>query len=224
MKRILYILVLMNVFPLNICSQDYYWYKGEQIPLQRGNQYYILFDDQLKELDKSQIKESGDVSYVSIPNLMWGITKPNAVLEDTEHVHYQIPSFKDNADSNIFVTHRFYVKLKADDDYATLQELANQYDAEIEKQDEYSPLWYILRWSLKSSYNALELANIFYESGLFAVSEPEIIGSIHLDGPEDVQSTIEQTSAAQKHLRNGILVIELGDKIYNAQGVKIRQK
>ena len=37
-------------------------------------------------------------------NLKWGITQPNAVLEDVEHVFYRTPSYKDGEGGNMFVT------------------------------------------------------------------------------------------------------------------------
>ena len=44
---------------------------------------------------------------------------------------------------------------------------------------------YILRCGLNSQYNALELANMFYESNLFAVCEPEFIYTVNYDCVND---------------------------------------
>ena len=58
MKRVL--TLFLFCLPLVIYSQDYYWYKGKQIPLKRGTQRYILYEKGLKNLD---IIEGGEVSF-----------------------------------------------------------------------------------------------------------------------------------------------------------------
>ena len=218
MKRLLFI--LLSIVPIIVSAQDYYWYDGTKIPLERGNQEYIIYDDSLlSESDKEKLIESGNVSYPEMVNLKWGITQPNAVLEDVEHVFYRMPSYKDGEGSNMFVTHRFYVRLKNSNDLSLLQSMAKQYNAEIEKESAL-PLWYILRCGLQSSFNALNLANLFHESGQFSVAEPEFIGGIYPTSIEQV--TNNQSERTQKMLHNGMLIIESDGKTYNAQGIKVR--
>lgn len=222
MKRLLFI--LLSIVPIIVSAQDYYWYDGVKILLERGNQEYIIYDDSLLlESDKEKLIESGNVSYPEMANLKWGITQPNAVLEDVEHVFYRMPSYKDGEGSNMFVTHRFYVRLKNNNDLSLLQSMAKQYNAEIEKESAL-PLWYILRCGLQSSFNALELANIFYETELFAASEPEFIGGIYPDNDVNAINQVinNQSDIINKKLVNGILVIEHNGKIYNAQGIRVR--
>lgn len=158
-----------------------------------------------------------------MPNLKWGITQPDAIIKDVEHVLYRISSYKTADGGNVFVTHRFYVKLKHEDDLSLLLNTAKQCSADIEEIDEDIPLWYILRCKLPASKNALELANIFYESGFFAVAEPEFMGNIstciYNTGLE--KQTNIQSVKAKKVLNNGIFTIECGGKIYNAQGAEI---
>jgi hypothetical protein len=192
--------------------------------LERGNQEYIIYDDSLLlESDKEKLIESGNVSYPEMVNLKWGITKPNVLIEDLKHVLYRMPSYKNNEGDNIFVTHRLNVKLKSSNDLSVLQNLAKQYNAEIEKESTL-PLWYILRCGLLSAFNALELANIFYETELFAASEPEFIGGIYPDNDVNAINQVinNQSDIINKKLVNGILVIEHNGKIYNAQGIRVR--
>ena len=222
MKRLLFI--LLSIVPIIVSAQDYYWYDGTKIPLERGNQEYIIYDDSLLlESDKEKLAYCEVVSYPEMANLKWGITQPNAVLEDVEHVFYRMPSYKDGEGSNMFVTHRFYVRLKNNNDLSLLQSMAKQYNAEIEKESAL-PLWYILRCGLQSSFNALELANIFYETELFAASEPEFIGGIYPDNDVNAINQVinNQSDIINKKLVNGILVIEHNGKIYNAQGIRVR--
>ena len=68
----------------------------------------------------------------------------------------------------------------------------------------------------------MELANIFYESGLFAATEPEFIFGIRLDYPAAINSTItKQPKSTKKMLQNGILMIEKDGKTYNIMGMEI---
>lgn len=222
MKRLLFI--LLSIVPIIVSAQDYYWYDGVKILLERGNQEYIIYDDSLLlESDKEKLIESGNVSYPEMVNLKWGTTQPNAVLEDVEHVFYRMPSYKDGEGSNMFVTHRFYVRLKNNNDLSLLQSMAKQYNAEIEKESAL-PLWYILRCGLQSSFNALNLANLFHESGQFSVAEPEFIGGIYPDNDVNAINQVinNQSDIINKKLVNGILVIEHNGKIYNAQGIRVR--
>jgi hypothetical protein len=156
-------------------------------------------------------------------NLKWGITKPNVLIEDLKHVLYRMPSYKNNEGDNIFVTHRLNVKLKSSNDLSVLQNLAKQYNAEIEKESTL-PLWYILRCGLLSAFNALELANIFYETELFAASEPEFIGGIYPDNDVTAidQVTNDQSKSTKKMFCNGVFILESGEKIYNIQGMEIK--
>lgn len=222
MKRLLFI--LLSIVPIIVSAQDYYWYDGVKILLERGNQEYIIYDDSLLlESDKEKLIESGNVSYPEMVNLKWGITKPNVLIEDLKHVLYRMPSYKNNEGDNMFVTHRLNVKLKSSNDLSVLQNLAKQYNAEIEKESTL-PLWYILRCGLLSAFNALELANIFYETELFAASEPEFIGGIYPDNDVNAINQVinNQSDIIHKKLVNGILVIEHNGKIYNAQGIRVR--
>lgn len=162
-----------------VSADDYYWNNGEKIYLERGNQEYIVYDDALlSEIDKTKLESSGSDEYLKDPNLKWGITKPNTVIEDLEHVLYRMPSYTIEG-TNFFVTHSFLVKLKDSDDLSILQNMAEQYNVKIVKE-EFLPLWYLLVCNLPSSSNALDIANRFYESGKFAVSEPNFMGGIVL--------------------------------------------
>ena len=164
-----------------VSADDYYWYKGNKIYLERGNQEYIIYDGALlSEIDKQKLEMSESDSYLEEPNLKWGITKPNTVIEDLEHVLYRMPSYTSEGRTNFFVTHSFLVKLKDSGDLPILQNMAEQYNVKI-VNEELFPLWYLLVCNLPSSSNALDIANRFYESGKFAVSEPNFMGGIVFD-------------------------------------------
>ena len=76
-----------------IMAQDYYWYKGNKMPLQYGNRQYIIYvADKLSESDQLKLEYTEDLIYADIPNLKWGATKPGAVIEDAENVLYHTHS------------------------------------------------------------------------------------------------------------------------------------
>ena len=185
MKRVSIIILCMLTILLGAYCQDYYWYKGEQMHLQRGNQRYIIYEDNNAQgFDSLRIVETGDVTTSKHENFKWAIVDQKAEIT-AKNVVYQTQSFlRAGTRHNIFVTHRFSVKLKSVQDLAILQEYATKYNLQIEK-DKYLSLWYILTCNINTPYNAIELANIFYETGLFAVSEPEFTHAVQFDCVND---------------------------------------
>ena len=100
--------------------------------------------------------------------------------------------------------------------------MTKQYNVDFE-QDVDLPLWYILTCGLPSVFNALELANIFYETKLFAASEPEFIGGyLNNDINAIDQATNNNSEIIKKKLYNGVLIVESAGNMYNAQGMKLR--
>jgi hypothetical protein len=201
MKKLFVTLFLIGM-AMVVYSQDYYWYSGNKIPLEKGCRKYIIYeDDKLSESDKSHIINSEDVFYDEMPNLKWGTTNAHATIKDTAHVHYSTISYRKDGDyyDNMFVTHRFYVKLKNQEDSLRLQELAERYSAEIEhkaalvNEEGAFPAWYILRCKLDAPKNALELANLFYETtDLFSATEPEMINIFLPEFPKAIKSLCDE--------------------------------
>ena len=123
MKSLYSILLILSFITSVAYSQDYYWYKGNKIPLQHGNNWYILYED--NNLDKESQEVVNDL--FSLPsNMAWKIVdKKNE--NDINNVVYRTPSFLClDGTQDIYVTHRFYVKLKQAEDVILLNNLANQ--------------------------------------------------------------------------------------------------
>lgn len=204
MKKLFVTLFLIEM-AMVVYSQDYYWYKGTKVPLERGCRKYIIYEnDKLSESDKSHITHSEDVFYDEIPNLKWGTTTAHAIIEDTAHMHYSTISYRKDGDyyDNMFVTHRFYVKLKNQEDSLRLQELAERYSAEIVHQAGIvttTPPWYILRCKLDAPKNALELANLFYETtDLFSATEPEMINAFLPEFPKAIKNLCDEWNVLRR--------------------------
>jgi len=69
----------------------------------------------------------------------------------------------------------FYVKVKNADYTSDLQNVVLKTNTIIKMQDKYMNNWYILEADKNSQGDALQMANYFYETELFAACEPDII-------------------------------------------------
>lgn len=56
---------------------------------------------------------------------------------------------------------------------------------EIVGNDSFMPLWYILSCNKNSKGNALEMANLFYESGYFASAQPDLMEDLNINCTND---------------------------------------
>ncbi len=119
------------------------------------------------EITKS-IENSGrtsdkqDILYWALVNLL--INHQN--IQSSEVV-YTAPFFIANG-KEVGLSHFFYVKLREQADYVILEKLALENSVKIEGRSKFMPHWYILSCTNKSAGNALEMANLFYETGLFS--------------------------------------------------------
>lgn len=224
MKRVLFSILCVLSVSFAAYSQDYYWNQGKKVLLQRGDQQYILFKEAgFTESYKLYYIGEDKIVYFKTLVLKWGITKPDVYLGCSENILYQAPSYKTGPKTNdMYLTHRFYVKLRSEGDSVKLKDLADQYKAEIEKKHSV-PLWYVLRWTPNSEYNALELANIFYETGMFAASEPEFGG---IAFPASNQGTPNQgglhLTPTRKTICDGQILITRGGDTYDTQGKMVK--
>ena len=176
-QNILYTIFLLLSFTTSVVySQDYYWYKGAKIYLTIGNKEYIVYESYADSPSNvTELLYEEDIVASNQQMLKMGIIAKGTNL-DIGRIVYRITSYISNEDStDIFVTDKFYVKLKTSDDIQKLQQMANTYEVEI--LDNYTlARWYVLGCTTNTEYNALQMANIFYESGMFEACEPEFIG------------------------------------------------
>ena len=171
--RFLYILLFLSLSSF-VFSQTYYWYKNQKVHLISTERKFALIEEKeaQKYLSYKQLHKVKK-EYHQRDTLLWGVFD-NWELEqlDQSSIVYTAPTYKRliNAEE-VFISHLFYVKLKNINDYSLLCKFAQQNNAIIEYHSSYLPLWYVLSCA-KTDKNALEMANLFYESGLFAVAEP----------------------------------------------------
>lgn len=179
-------------------SGPYYWYRGQQIPLNNvEGKKYILFS----KSDASNVLQGVDIltygengtgpknvtlsSNLEIKKqqnpLQWLIAEDDDALDKNDNVLYKGACFRTN-NKEVFLGHLFYVKLRDINDFSKLKKVATENGVEIVGNNKYMPLWYTLACSKKSKGDALEMANTFYESDLFAACQPDLICEDELYG------------------------------------------
>jgi hypothetical protein len=194
MKTRIFTLILCAVFSMGgaISQEYYYWYKGEKVPLELDpTKKYILLDNAadtiaLKNRTDARVKYGSFISepYYGINFIegdpqkvyTWTIVEGQELPEFSADGIYEAPVFKQNISGSapeVALTHAFYVKLKNSDDFGLLETLAHENNVVILGNNPYMPEWFTLSCTRISSGNALEMADFFYESNLFADAEPE---------------------------------------------------
>jgi hypothetical protein len=78
-------------------------------------------------------------------------------------------------DKKIGISNYFYVKLFKAEDKQLLYNLAKKHSIRIAGYNEFMPLWFTLSCSKETPLNVIEIANLFYETGLFESAEPELL-------------------------------------------------
>ncbi len=82
------------------------------------------------------------------------------------------PTYTTKEGGDLGLSNNFYVKLKDQKDVDILYKKAKEMNVEVLGHDKYMPLWFTLSIVSPQKYNALNLANIFHETGLFEIAEP----------------------------------------------------
>jgi subtilisin family serine protease len=94
---------------------------------------------------------------------------------DLDEIIYNVPFFSNSQNEDIGLSHLFYVKLNKKEDLKILDELSLTHNVEIIGSNKFMPLWYTLSCTKRSTGNALTMANLFFETGLFSASEPDLM-------------------------------------------------
>lgn len=172
-------------------SGPYYWYKGQQIPLNNvEGKKYILFsksdaNNVLQGIDILTYGKNGispkDVTLSSNLEikkqqnpLQWAIVEDADAIDKNDNILYKGACFRTH-NKEVFLGYLFYVKLRDIRDFPKLEKIADENGVEIVGNNKYMPLWYTLACSKKSKGDALEMANSFYESNMFAACQPDLL-------------------------------------------------
>lgn len=176
---------------------DYYWNGGNKVGINlRNDKEFILFkasDEQnvVKYINKERITMYGQPQVVTFSKIVsdkvinkevleWLLVKTSENLKAQSEILYGASNFITGSGEELVLSHLFYVKLKDKKDLSKLTELALVNNVEIIGYNESMPLWYTLACSKSSTGNALELANKFYETNLFAACQPDLMTETNL--------------------------------------------
>jgi hypothetical protein len=175
--------------------ESYYWHEGEKIALEKtGNKlcllYYSADEDKLKEeLAKAGVElgratgefkdysdrlntdmsGSGAMKITNFKRMVISGNDLNAEKIATA-LHYMIyrgPSYKTKDGSSFWISEIVIVVLKPGTSLTQLEKLAKENAVEMIGRYIHNPERYYLVCTRSSKGNALQMANLFYESGLF---------------------------------------------------------
>lgn len=198
MKSLFISFILLVLLAFSGMSQsDYYYYNGEQIQLDPFNRAkYIIIDDTVNSLecliDVLNCPEVQIVSFYRTNVLELLNVYDSTATEKFYAVLYSLENIDEDYLINIpeilYVGrffHRghdlygesaiFHVKVENELEINNLDSLANLHDLTILGNSLLAPNWYTLECFNYSTGDALEMANLFFETGLFIYSEPDWI-------------------------------------------------
>jgi len=115
---------------------------------------------------------------------------------------YAAPYYRTSDGAEIGITDVFSVQLAGEQDLAKIRKIAEDYKLKPLRENEFDPSIYYLSCTKESKGNALEMANLMYESGAFAYATPEfIVESMPTAAPNDTyfsrQWNLKNTSSAK---------------------------
>lgn len=167
-------------------QNGYYYYDGEKVPLDiNADKISLLIPNNTNNQilkNRAQVPQGGK----TIRNKQYEIhvfnsknhtfTKEYDVKQNLANPHETpkiIPVYQTVSFDELILTNHLHIRLKCQNDYYILDSLAKRYALEIEEQEEYDlPLWYTLSITPQTQSTSLEIANMLYETQLFASSYP----------------------------------------------------
>ncbi len=175
----------------------YYWYHGKKIPLTvNENKSFVLTETaQFEQASRSTILTGSRIkgtrtmngySSLSIERsgksakektYFTSMILENAGLKtiDIEDVVYVAPYFTESNGEEVGITNVLSVRLEGDEDLAKLEKLAEEYNLIMLGRNQFDRSIYYLSCTKDSKGNALEMANLLYESGAFEYAQPEFL-------------------------------------------------
>jgi subtilisin family serine protease len=219
MKQKITFWITMGLFPLVSIAQQqvnttnyYYYYKGEQQYLELNTKKAVIASD---------INTSGLVNQLTTIGCQYGVDTillHNGYQEiyfsdtlssllylnriDSLNTNYQSniePYLKTGNENQIRLSNYFYVKLKQLSDSVLLIQKAGEMNVEIVSQNQFMPLWFVLKNHEQATVERLNIVNAFYESGLFQAAEPDFYST---DGNLSCETITDPLWGDQWNLNN----------------------
>ena len=200
MKMNIKVLIMLLLLCSYVYAQNntyYYWYNGEKYDLHLNNQKnFLLLKDNINKNNLSadlniEVSRIDSIIKVNVGASLiphkhqdmeenssyWTVvsTEGKSIDYSSKNISYHSPFFYSNSGKELGLSHLFYVKLRKEEDIILLEGLAEVNKVKLLGNNKYMPLWYILSCSHNSKGNALEMANMFFETKLFASSQPDLM-------------------------------------------------
>lgn len=96
-------------------------------------------------------------------------------LTDLPSITHAAPYFSKGRDEKVGLSELFVVKLQKLGDPELLLTFAAEHNVVVIGQNRFMPEWYTLSVTEATKGNALDMANLFYESGHFVAAEPDLM-------------------------------------------------
>jgi subtilisin family serine protease len=199
MKTVLLYAFMLIIIIGRINAQDtyYYYYGDKKVSLQpsldkvlikfnkelsfESIKEFISLNSKIKPISVKNIHRSNFVTAELIENLKFNDLKQLIIaLNSDEKVDYANLYYRSSNDYKKTLTDKFIVKLEKTTSIIELEALLNNTKTSVFRQDKYDNLIYVINVDKKSTGNALELANYFYETGKFVFSEPDFLSTVRL--------------------------------------------
>jgi hypothetical protein len=146
----------------------------------------ISFEEQSRILSKEQLllpltKEMAlPAPKVLLAELRKGATEKQILelverLNQVASIEFANPFLIYNDGTSEAALDRFIVKLNNRSDFSEMQKLVSEYGASIDEQYKYDENLYFIKVGKASKMRALEMANAFSETKLFAAAEPDVL-------------------------------------------------
>jgi hypothetical protein len=203
MKRGILTLFILFVISGLYAQDDYYWYNGEQISLESYHKKkYMVVDSTITSeselitalnnpsLTINTFQESSVLIHLNIYDStayekQYAILQSQDSIEESELIDNPVVNYvgsyyiSQSSGDTVGISRLFYVKLNQASDIALLDSMANSNNVTILGNDPDMPLIYTLECNDQSTGNALEMANLFYESNYFEHSAPSFTESVN---------------------------------------------
>ena len=177
------ILFIISCSIHTIAQTDYYYYKGNKIPLVANDNKICVSIPKDNEKTSERIRLNAKVLdkindeffdiFIFSRSEFEKLCSLDFWKEDAKSV-LLTPSYRTTKGTEVFASPYLNLQLKKEEDINLLTAYAEDYGFNIVRQDSLMPLWYTLTITLDSGINSVECANKLWESGQFAASVPDL--------------------------------------------------
>jgi len=190
----------------------FYYYQGEKQHLELNTEYILVSSIDPDKLNNNNFRSQIQIekaSEISIDDFSKTLLSPNNFkrkhdtryfqelelkqnISESKYLDYLeilrtnpklivSPYFEGKNGNKVCISNYFSVKLNDPSDFPLLEEQLLKHKVELVGYNKYMPLWFTLSVT-PQSLDALQMANLFYETGLFAQAEPDLVGAYTING------------------------------------------